>query len=93
MNHVLARSDRCALNFNAPDSRDMSTQRAKLTVAGKHLARLKALRRGIRFEAMGLVKRNTEFTTVARRMFKMSAQATRSEVMVRLQREIEDFSI
>ncbi len=94
MNHVLTRSDRAPLNFNSPDSRDMSTQRAKLTVSGLHLQRLKALKCGMLQEICGIAKRrNTSYTVVARKMFKMGADATRTEVLARLNREIEDFSI
>lgn len=93
MNHVLARSDRCALNFNAPDSRDMSTQRAPLEASGLHLVRLKALKCGVLKEICGIAKmRNTSYIMIARRMFKLGADATRVEVLKRLNQEIKDFS-
>lgn len=91
MNHVIARSDRVPLNFNAPDSREMSKRSFTVQGSGVHVARLITLKAGVRMEAMGLQRKGTSCTQIVKKMFKLPNSTSRTVLLETLQREIEAF--
>ena len=91
MNHVAARSDRCPLDFNGPESHGRSKKAATLQGSGVHLAYLRSMRRGICLEIMGYPKIGKSYVIMVRKMFKLGSGASRTEVLARLQQEIEEF--
>ena len=91
MNHVAARSDRCPLDFNGPEAHGRSKKAFTVQGSGIHLFRLITLRGAIRMEAMGMKRKGTPATVIVRKMFKLGSGASRTEVLARLQQEIEEF--
>ena len=73
MNHVAARSDRCPLDFNGPESHGRSKKAFTVQGSGVHLFRLITLRAGIRMEAMGMKRRGQSCTVIVRKMFKLGS--------------------
>lgn len=91
MNHVLARSDRCPLDFNGPEREGRSKKAFTVQGAGVHVARLVTLRAGIRMEVMGLKRKGTSCTQIVKKMFKLPNSTSQTVLLEMLSKEIEEF--
>ena len=61
--------------------------------AGVHVARLLALKGGVKLEGLGMKRRGKSCTMIVRQMFGLPISAKREELIARLEKEIKEFTL